>query len=220
MPTTCATPWNELSLFTALPGAILSARSARRGARGRGDPVLVVPGFATNDAAMHLVHRHLRARGFRTYRWGLGLNLGPTGDLLRKLAGRVRSLSRRHGRPVHLVGWSMGGVLARVVAGRCRDEVARVVTLGSPLSGDRACSWLSGIVERCAGPLSGRRVRRLVVESARVPVTSIYSRRDGVVHWQACVEAAGEISTVEVDTTHVGMVLEPKVFDAVVRALR
>lgn len=215
----CATPWNELRLGTDLIASAFQ-RGDETATVGNDEPVLVLPGFGTTDSAMRLLHRHLRDRGFRTYRWQLGVNLGPSVPVMRALARRVRTLARRHGRPVHLVGWSMGGILARAVAGRCRREVGRVVSLGSPLSGDPACSWLSSVVSRCMRSLNPRWVRKLLAQSASVPVTSIYSRRDGVVHWHASVHASGKVDPIEVDATHLGLVVDRKVFDKVVAALQ
>lgn len=215
----CATPWNELRLGTDLIASALRG-SDEVAAPGDDQPVLVLPGFGTNDGAMRLLHRHLRSRGFRTYRWKLGINLGPSVWVMGALAKRVRSIARRSGRPVHLVGWSMGGILARAVAGRCHADVGRVVSLGSPLSGDPDCSWLSSVVSRCTRSLKPRWVQRMLAQSANVPVTSIYSRRDGVVHWHASAHAAGDVSRVEVDATHLGLVVDRKVFEKVVSALQ
>lgn len=214
-----AAPWREFRIARDVLQAVRSA-APRRVRRAKGQPVLIVPGFGTGDAAMRLLHRDLRARGFVTHGWDLGVNLGPAPDVLRKLGARLRRIARESGQRVHLVGWSMGGVLARAVAGRMAHLVGRVVALGAPLSGDPACSWLSAVVARCsASPLRHRRVRRLLAQSATMPVASIYSRNDGVVHWQASTGAAGDITPIEVDVSHLGMVVNPLVFDAVARAL-
>jgi hypothetical protein len=214
-----AAPWRELRLGQDLLQAMRAA--SPRGLRAaRGEHVLIIPGFGTNDAVMGLLHRNLRARGFSTHRWNQGVNLGPAPGVLRQLGARVRHLARDTGRPVHIVGWSMGGVLARAVASRMRHLVGRVVALGSPLSGDPDCSWLSAIVARCSGDsLTHRRVRRMLSESASVPVSAIFSRHDGVVHWQASANARGDIVPIEVETSHVGMIVNPEVFDAVAQAL-
>lgn len=217
--TSCADPRDELRLGLDLWQA-LWAKPPRPLKRARGEHVLVVPGFGTNDTAMALMHRRLQAQGFITHRWNLGVNLGPTAHVLRELAKRVRAVAKESGRPVHLVGWSMGGSLARAVARRVRPWVGRVVTLGSPLSGDPACSWLSALVARCSRtPMRHRRLQRLLAQSADVPVASIFSRNDGVVHWQASASAAGSVEPIEVQASHIGMVVNPDVVDAVARAL-
>ena len=214
-----AAPWRELRLGRDVLRAVRSARPRPQRA-ARGQHVLVIPGFGTNDTAMALLHRDLQARGFHTHPWNLGINWGPAPGVLRKLGARLRAIARTSGGRVHLVGWSMGGLLARTVAGRMAHLVGRVVSLGSPLSGNPDCSWLAGAVRRCAhNALRPRDLRRLLAESARMPVASIYSRNDGVVHWEASTQAPGVIESIEVSASHLGMVVNPDVFDAVARSL-
>ena len=132
----------------------------------------------------------------------------------------MRAIAREHGEPVQLVGWSLGGLLARVAANRLRAHVSRVITLGSPLNGDPQCSRLSSLFERaCGRSLVDRGVRRLLRESNTVPVTSIYSRTDGVVAWQASAQPEGPHTAIEVDCSHLGMVVHPHVLDLVARQL-
>lgn len=214
----CAELWRELHILPALVRAVRPAAPQPR-ARSAA-PVLIVPGFGVGDAAMALLHRSLRSQGFRTYGWQLGVNRGPRLGTLRALRARLRSIAQRHGQRVHVVGWSLGGLLARVVAARASDCVGHVVTLGTPLSADPGCSWLSGVVRRAVGhPRFETLVRRLLRESARAPVTSLFSRNDGVVHWRASVDGPGEVKAVEVDTTHLGLVADPRVFAKVAGVL-
>lgn len=220
---TCVTPqaepWREIRLVADVIAALRGQAPAAL-PRARGQHVLVVPGFGTGDVAMGRLHRYLRSCGFVTHAWRLGVNLGPTAHATRQLTARLRQLSRKYGCPIHLVGWSMGGVLARSAAARARSVAGRVVTLGSPLSGDPTCSWLSSVVARCAGvPLHHRRVRRLLAQGAAVPVHAVHSRQDGVVHWRASAEGRGDIAAIEVQASHLGVVVNPEVFAAVAKAL-
>ena len=50
-----------------------------------------------------------------------------------------------------------------------------------------------------------------------VGFTAIYSQRDGIVDWRACIDPAA--IPVEVTASHVGMALDPRVFDQVRTAL-
>jgi pimeloyl-ACP methyl ester carboxylesterase len=205
--------WEAAKAAVALP---VLARQRVRAA----PPVLVIPGFFASDTHTWALRKHLADRGFAVYPWELGTNRGPRGDLLRRLAHRVRRIAREHGQPVQLVGWSLGGLLARVAANRLRPQVSRVVTLGSPLSGDPHCSRLSALFERaCGRRLADRGVRRLLRESRTVPVTSIYSRSDGVVAWQASARPEGPHTCIEVESSHLGMVVNPEVLDVVARQL-
>jgi triacylglycerol lipase len=50
-----------------------------------------------------------------------------------------------------------------------------------------------------------------------VDFTAVYSKRDGIVDWRACVDP--EAKAVEVSASHVGMAVDPRVIDRVVEAL-
>jgi predicted alpha/beta hydrolase family esterase len=188
--------------------------------RGKARPVIVIPGFLASDTSTWALRRHLADCGFTVYPWELGVNRGPQHGTLAKFARRVRSIARRHGQPVQLVGWSLGGLLARVAANRLRGQVSRVIALGSPLTGDPNCSRLAALVQQMSGrALVDRGVRRLLRESHRVPVTSIFSRSDGVVAWQASAQPQGPHRCIEVDSSHMGMVVNPAVLDVVAQQL-
>lgn len=182
-------------------------------------PVLVIPGLLATDATTWPLRRRLSERGFHVYPWQLGVNRGPRPGVLRRLAARVRQIAREHGKPVQLVGWSLGGVLARVIANRTRAHVSRVVTLGSPLSGDPSCSRLGPVFRAACGALEPRRVRRLLRESKQVPVTSICSRSDGVVAFEASTDVGEQGKVIAVESTHLGLVVNPEVLEVVAEQL-
>ncbi len=100
-------------------------------------PVLVFPGILSNDGATSLMRRTLSAAGFDVYPGKLGVVTGITETVFGKAEARLAELYTRHDHPVTLVGISLGGLYARVLAQRHPDKVARVVTLGTPFSGDR-----------------------------------------------------------------------------------
>ena len=52
---------------------------------------------------------------------------------------------------------------------------------------------------------------------ADVGMTNIYSRRDGIVDWRACIDPQGE--ALEVRASHIGMAVDPRVSDRVLDAL-
>src|SRR5436190_18146975 len=115
---------------------------------GRGDrhPVLVLPGFTASDVSTEPLRATLIANGYWTHGWRLGANLGPTERIIDGINDRLCEIYERHGRPVSLVGWSLGGIYARDLAREHPDKVRLVVTLGSPFRMTRddrsAASWL------------------------------------------------------------------------------
>ena len=190
--------------------------------RGDGHPVLVLPGFATTDASTKVLRKFLTRLGYDAHTWDLGRNLGhkAIGREGEKLVARLRAIHEATGEKVSLVGWSLGGVMARLVAHKAPDAVRQVITLGSPFGGSpksttvwRAYEWMTGdrvddarIVDQLsqhAGP-------------PPVPSTAIWSRSDGVCAWQICREGeAPATDNIEVRGSHCGLGVNPSVLYAV-----
>ena len=101
---------------------------------GRGDmhPVLTIPGFGGSDRSMQVLRWVLRGQGYYVHGWGLGPNLGPTGEAVDGLRRRLADLHERHGRRVSIIGQSAGGIYARELARESPHAVRQVITLGSP----------------------------------------------------------------------------------------
>jgi pimeloyl-ACP methyl ester carboxylesterase len=183
---------------------------------GDGHPVLILPGFMANDRSTAALRSVLRSRGYQVHRWGLGRNLGPRADLAAGLVGRLDAIHRDSGRSVSLVGWSLGGIYARVLARWRPRAVRRVITLGSPFRmrpGDRSNAsrlfdWLN--------PGAGPHPVALEQHPLPVPSTAIYSRTDGVTRWHLCIEAEHPLAeNIEVRGSHCGLGHNPAVILAV-----
>jgi pimeloyl-ACP methyl ester carboxylesterase len=129
----------------------------------------------------------------------------------------------RYQEPVALVGWSLGGVLAREVA-RERPAIVRcVVTLGSPVIGGpkytKAAPFYERILNEDLDAIEQIIDKRNQIP-IRVPITAIYSRRDGVVSWEACIDRYNEhCRHIEVDATHLSLGFDPKILKLVSRAI-
>ena len=102
-------PLEFFSLFAALPWLA-------RLPRGDGHPVIVFPGMAAGDLTTMPLRRFLRSLGYVTQAWGQGLNFGPRPGVLERSADDLRELAEKHGQPVSLIGWSLGGSYARELA--------------------------------------------------------------------------------------------------------
>lgn len=195
-------------------GALAAAAPWLR-AVGRGDrhPVLVLPGFMGDDASTVALRSFIRSWGYWAHGWGLGSNVGPTRQVLDGIGARLDAVHGRHGRPVSLVGWSAGGVFARYLARAHPEQVRQVITLGSPLQmheGDRsAASVIVDVLQTRFDPDFGGSEEYLL-GPLPVPATSIYSRTDGVVRWQVCLDVADDRhENVEVRGSHVGLGFNP-----------
>jgi pimeloyl-ACP methyl ester carboxylesterase len=200
------------------------------------EPVLLVPGFMAGDATLAGMAAMLRHAGYRTYRSQIHVNVGCTREAADRLERRLESIVIRRGRKVSIVGHSLGGMLARGLAARRPDLVRGIVAMGSPILAPGAVhgvlAWDADLLTRLARAgfgglmsedcIAGSCARASFEESQAplddgVAFTTIYSRRDGIVDWRACLDPAAH--AVEVTTSHLGMAFDPVVFDAVRAAL-
>jgi hypothetical protein len=192
---------------------------------GDGHPVVVYPGLGAGALTTSYLRRFLTESGFTVHDWEGGVNTGPEGildDWLGTLDDRVMELHRLHGRKVSLIGWSLGGVYAREIAKRCPDAVRQVITMGTPfasLGGGNHAGTVFKLLNRERAHLPPELELRLR-ECPPVPTTSIYSKTDGIVSWQGCIEKESARSeSVEVSASHLGMVSHSEVMRIVVNRL-
>ena len=209
---------------------------AQRAGSRLGDPVLFVPGFLAGDGSLALMARALRAQGFRTYRSHIHANVGCTLNAAAQLESRLESIAIRRGSRVQVVGHSLGGMLARGVAVRRPDLVSNIVTLGSPMLAPGAhhrslAASVEVLVRLSRAGVPGLMAEDCVAgacarqsfEDCRAPLptgigfTAIYSRRDGIVDWRACIDPVAD--RVEVTASHLGMAFDPRVIDLVGESL-
>lgn len=215
--------------FLELPRAMLelSALSATApllslAPHGDGHTVLVLPGFTASDRSTALLRRYLKRLGYDAQGWELGRNLGPKsigheGEVLAELVARMH---RGSGAKISLIGQSLGGVMAREVAREFPDVVRQVITLGSPFGGNPRSNNVWRIYERLTGDSLRRGDIEARVARARVappvPTTAIFSKTDGIVAWESCVEIAGDrIDNIEIQGSHCGMSVHPAALYAI-----
>jgi hypothetical protein len=186
----------------------------RRGARGDGHPVLVLPGLMASDFSTRTLRAFLRSRGYQTYGWKLGRNLGPNPEMAAHLVERLQELRARHDRRLSLIGWSLGGVYARELARRFPADVRQVVTLASPFRDVEATNvprFLRAFARRRPLPDEST-YREHLAAPLPVPTTAIYSRSDGIAAWRSCREEPGPFSeNIEVESSHLGIGHHPVV---------
>ena len=192
------------------------------GERGPADgpPLLVIPGFLASDRTTLGLQRALAEAGYRVTGWGLGLNRGARAGILETIAAQVERHGR--GRRVVVVGWSLGGVFAREVAKLRPELVEKVVTLGTPFSGDPRANNAWRLYELVAGhkvdspPIDAR-----PSEKPPVPTLALWSRRDGVVAPACARGEAGESDRqVELDCSHMGFGVSGRAYPKIIAALQ
>ena len=190
--------------------------------RGDGHPVMILPGFMASDSSTVVIRRYLKNLGYDAHAWELGRNLGPRaiGREGEKLVDRLRAVHELTGQKVSLVGWSLGGIMARLLANRAPDAVRQVITLGSPFTGSPKATNVWRAYEFMTGQkVDHQHTRGQMAEASTpppVPATAIYTREDGVVAWQNCLEPDGaETENIEVHGSHCGLGINPAVLYAV-----
>lgn len=194
----------------------------RLGERGpaEGERLMVLPGFLANDRTTLGLQRALAKAGYRVTGWGLGLNTGVQADTLDRIVERIEQFGS--GRPVTLVGWSLGGIYAREAAKLKPELVAKVVTMGSPFSGDRRSNNVWRLYEFIARhPVDDPPIKTVLEEKPPVPTLALWSRRDGIV---AVCSARGEPNESdaqqELPCSHMGFAVSGRAYPAIVEAVR
>jgi len=189
---------------------------------------MLIPGFSTGDWAVSTLNRWLARIGYRPYLSGIDLNVGCPNVKFERLEWRLEQISAECGAPVVLIGHSLGGVLARSLATALPGYVRHAITLGSPMriewnaiqSGARPAfraiqalwSTVSDMPRDCG---TGNCACRFTTVLANIldcegRLSSIYTRADEVVDWQACVD--GNAANYEVKGRHLSLVVNRDVY--------
>ena len=205
--------------------------------RGDGSAVILIPGFLGTDVYLTELHAWLRRIGYRPYFSGIGVNAECPNLLIQRRLNQTLDKARAEtGSKVHLIGHSLGGVIARSLAGQRPRDVASVITLAAPIRGtvaNRAVLTAAEAVrlhildEHGRGVLpdcyTGRctcnflnSLRRSV--PASMLETAIYTRHDGIVDWRYCMTMDPDVD-VEVPGTHIGMAFNPAAYSVVAERL-
>jgi len=189
--------------------------------RGSGQTVLLIPGFLAGDWTMLRLKDFLTHLDYRVEFAGVAVNLGPTKGLIPQLEQTVERLFAGAGRPIILIGQSLGGVFARGLAHRHPDKISHVVTLCSPIRFpiptplEAFAKLLAPLHDPSALDLESE-----IVRAPLVPVTALYSKSDGIVDWRSCLQDESEhCVNLEVAAAHSAMGSHPQAQVAIAHAL-
>jgi pimeloyl-ACP methyl ester carboxylesterase len=199
---------------------------------GDGSAVVVVPGFMGSDQYLGDMNAWLRRIGYTPYLSGIGRNAECPDVLSLRLHQTIERAYEETGSPVHLIGHSLGGVIARGAAVRWKDKVASVATMASPFRGVRVHPFVLQTAYLVRGRIVQNRARETqgapncysgfcqcaFLTALRAPFPddmpqmAIYTKTDGVVDWRCCINEFGDGSDIEVPGTHVGLAFNPAVY--------
>ena len=230
-----------------MPSYLLISKIANRSHPKRETPVLLIPGIGTDDRVMIPFKKYLENSGYDCFGWEMGTNLAGLDkrydksdlswkiDSSRKNNGelgvaylcdqmikRTKTIYEKTKRPVALVGWSLGGSIAREVARDIPEYVECVVTLGSPVRGGP--KYTSASVQMQKRGLDLEWIEQLGIERDRTPitrpVTAIVSKDDGIVGFGSTIDhITSEIEHVQTNISHLGMVFNKQAWDIALSAL-
>jgi pimeloyl-ACP methyl ester carboxylesterase len=205
--------------------------------QGDGSAVVVVPGFLLSDLYLAEFRAWLSRIGYRPYSSGIGINAECPNLLVKhRLIETVEKAYADTGKKVHIIGHSLGGVLARAAASQMPDRVASVITLGSPFRGVSVHPLILRAVDMVRGQIHDRNgigvlpacytgrctcsfLESLVVRLPKsVGRTAVFTKSDGIVDWKVC-KTGRPANDFEVSGTHIGLVFNPIVYDLVARRL-
>ncbi len=210
-------------------------------------PIILMPGFASDERYMKPLGKHLEHFGYTTEGWGLGLNLAGadkphTLDQLRKswnvepyegytaesyrgeggvpylcdlATQRVKLRAKELGSKVVLIGWSLGGYIAREVARELENDVAHVITLGSPVIGGPKYTKAVRFFQAKGFDIDWieREASKRDASPIQQPITAIYSKTDGVVNWHAAIDKISpNVTHWQINAAHIGMGFNPKIW--------
>jgi triacylglycerol lipase len=201
--------------------------------RGDASGVVIIPGFLGTDLYLMELHAWLQRIGYRSYFSGVGINAECPNLLVQRHLNETIARARAEtGRRIHLIGHSLGGVIARSIAGQRPRDIASVITLASPFRGTATSRTIlhaadairqrilqehgQGVLPTC---YTGRCTCSFVDSLKRdIPAamfeTAIYTRDDGIVDWRYCMTGNEDVDF-EVPGTHIGMAFNPSAYTVV-----
>jgi triacylglycerol lipase len=202
--------------------------------RGDKSGVVVIPGFLGTDLYLREIHQWLERIGYRSYLSGIGRNAECLDILTDRLLDTIAEANQQTGRKVHLVGHSLGGILARASAGKRPDLIKSVITLGSPFRGIRSHPMVLQAADIVRARIAAERRTQpecytgfcgcSAVASLAKPFsdsiaqTAIFTKQDGIVDWRFCINEDPKTDC-EVIGTHVGLVFNAYVYELIAKRL-
>ena len=226
MPWQLATSYPDyfLQLYTLLRDPVYRGVNVPQ---GKGEPILLIPGFFGGDWTMLVMAGWLTRIGYQVYFSGIDWNIDCPNKTSELLRWRLDHITKETGRPITVIGHSLGGILARFLGTNFPEKIRRVIAIGSPIDGSmgvhplvslafRTLQALRRAGDRAFPDCGSSRCTCQFIQTAFSPLskdvelTTIFSKQDEVVDWHACLDPQGENK--EVSGRHVGLIVNRRVY--------
>lgn len=223
-PPALTSMFNEAFAAFELPKLLLRAPELSRLKTSKPRTIIVMPGFGADDFSTIPIRGYLSSMGHQVQGWNRGLNVKDVQATLNELVEDVEKRTRDTTVPIVIVGWSLGGYLAREVARDLPERVEQVFTLGSPIIGGPKYTALASLYR--AQGIDVDWIERTISEredanELTTPVTAVYSKSDGIVAWQACIDKKSpNVEHIEVSASHIGLGISADSFRIVAEKLK
>ncbi|MCB1199254.1 MAG: alpha/beta fold hydrolase [Leptospiraceae bacterium] len=208
--------FRELSVIADFFGGIFSRNYFKASAKTNPKDILILPGFGTNTRYMFLLKYELESLGHNVEDWGVGFNHGDVPVLAEQFAEVIQKRFQESQKKITLVGWSLGGYIARETARDFPEIVEKVITMGTPVIGGPRYTAAAKFYERKGESLD--EIEKATIERfekpLEVPIVAFYAKTDGVVSWQACIDHwSKDVEHIEVQSSHLGMGFSREILD-------
>jgi hypothetical protein len=189
---------------------------------------VLYPGLATPATSLTLLHLALQSKGVVCHEWEQGFNTGITPEVERKALAHLVRLMRTHPNATwHLIGWSLGGLLARELAKVLKEpglQCTSVTTMGTPINDMPNNKKVLTLYRLLNKELPDNDVffEKNIYVSPPCHSLSIYSQQDAVVPWKTCIQSPlhkGHVVAInhEVSPGHLAMINHPATWTALVK---
>ncbi len=187
---------------------------------GDGHPVLILPGFLASDYSTIPLRSFIHKLGYKVYGWGEGRNYAH-GDYVDMLKQKIDRIYQKHKEPITIIGWSLGGIYARQLAKHSPAIIRQLIVMGSPFKGlyhANNATWMYDLLKK--SKIVTEEIEQEVLDDiplpAPVPTTAIFSKEDGVVPWELCLEEEDNWhQNIQVRGSHLGLGVNPLVLQII-----
>lgn len=185
--------------------------------RGDGRPIYLIPGYGGSELSMRPLEGFLRRINYDVADWSLGRNKGSVDhDIARFTRVAEERFAANGEQPLTLIGWSLGGLIARETARLTPHLVREVITMGTPIIGGPKYTTPGQRYARSAN-IQLDQLEREVHQRNSIgfdqPLTVLYSNRDGIVGPEIAKDIYNpQARNIRVDGGHMGLGFNPRVW--------